>query len=142
MHFKMLSTICFNLDQSKISGNGLINFLRDKSVPSHFLHIFKSFFWEITYFYTFWLDKPTILWFTFKILLPLNTERQKNRLMLDKFRLQRISFILLNILFKAKYINLVGGRYSILTLYHTILTYNDPGNEAFRKHCRKRRKWW
>ena len=31
----------------------------------------------------------------------------------------------------------------VLTLYHTIPTFNDPGNEAFWKHCRKRRKcWW
>ena len=29
-----------------------------------------------------------------------------------------------------------------LTLYHTILTFNDPKKEAFWKHCGKRRKCW
>ena len=29
-----------------------------------------------------------------------------------------------------------------LTLYHTILTFNEPGKEAFRKHCGKRIKCW
>ena len=27
--------------------------------------------------------------------------------------------------------------YKYLTLYHTIPTFNDPENEAFRKHCGK-----
>ena len=29
-----------------------------------------------------------------------------------------------------------------LTLYHTILTFNDPEEEGFGKHCEKRRKCW
>ena len=29
---------------------------------------------------------------------------------------------------------------NILTLYQTILTFNDPKEEGFGKHCRKRRK--
>ena len=29
-----------------------------------------------------------------------------------------------------------------LTLYHTILTFNDPKEEGFGKHCEKRRKCW
>ena len=29
-----------------------------------------------------------------------------------------------------------------LTLYHTILTINDPEEKAFQKHCGKRRKCW
>ena len=31
---------------------------------------------------------------------------------------------------------------SSLTLYHTILTFNDPEKEGFCKHCGKRRKCW
>ena len=30
----------------------------------------------------------------------------------------------------------------ILTLYHTIPTFNDPAKTACRKHCGKRRKCW
>ena len=30
----------------------------------------------------------------------------------------------------------------LLTLYHTIPTFNDPKEEAFGKHCGKRRKCW
>ena len=30
----------------------------------------------------------------------------------------------------------------MLTLYHTIPTFNDPKEEAFGKHCGKRRKCW
>ena len=30
----------------------------------------------------------------------------------------------------------------VLTLYHTIPTYNDPKEEGFGKHCGKRRKCW
>ena len=30
----------------------------------------------------------------------------------------------------------------ILTLYHTILTFNDPKEENLGKHCGKRRKYW
>ena len=30
----------------------------------------------------------------------------------------------------------------LLTLYQTILTFNDPKEEGFGKHCRKRRKCW
>ena len=30
----------------------------------------------------------------------------------------------------------------VLTLYYTILTFNDPKKEAFWKHCGKRRKCW
>ena len=32
-------------------------------------------------------------------------------------------------------------RSTILTLSHTIPTFNDPKEEAFGKHCGKRRKW-
>ena len=28
------------------------------------------------------------------------------------------------------------------TLYHIILTFNNPEEESFGKHCGKRRKWW
>ena len=31
---------------------------------------------------------------------------------------------------------------TILTLYHTIPTFNDPEKEGFRKHCGKKRKCW
>ena len=30
----------------------------------------------------------------------------------------------------------------VLTLYHTIPSFNDPKEEAFGKHCGKRRKCW
>ena len=30
----------------------------------------------------------------------------------------------------------------LLTLYHTVLTFNDPVEEACGKHCGKRRKCW
>ena len=33
-------------------------------------------------------------------------------------------------------------RTKCLTLYHTIPTFNDPKEEAFGKHCGKRRKCW
>ena len=29
-----------------------------------------------------------------------------------------------------------------LTLYHTLLTFNDPKEEGFGKHCGKRRQCW
>ena len=29
-----------------------------------------------------------------------------------------------------------------ITLYHTILTFNNPEKEAFRKHCGERTKCW
>ena len=32
--------------------------------------------------------------------------------------------------------------FCVLTLYHTILTFNDPDKEAFLKHCGKKRKCW
>ena len=38
----------------------------------------------------------------------------------------------------------IQGSFSltILTLYHTIPTFNDPKEEDFGKHCGKRRKCW
>ena len=45
--------------------------------------------------------------------------------------LQSISFLLV----------VQGGRL-YLTLYHTILTYNDPERDGFWKYCGKRRKCW
>ena len=32
--------------------------------------------------------------------------------------------------------------YNAWTVYHTVPTFNDPGKEAFWKHCQKRRKCW
>ena len=31
---------------------------------------------------------------------------------------------------------------TLLWLYHTILTFNDPREEGFGRHCGKRRKCW
>ena len=33
-------------------------------------------------------------------------------------------------------------RMFVLTLYHTILPFNDPEREGFEIHCRKRRNCW
>ena len=55
MHFKMLSAICFNLDQFKISstGKGLKNSLGkgDKAVNEYFLLSQQSSLWEINWIF-------------------------------------------------------------------------------------------